>query len=408
MYLTNRNALGSNLNCLDLIDTFIEVGVLKGDFSSTVAGSWKGKSLILIDSWTQLPSSNADYTGGMSQQEHDENYHYVQTRFKDDSRIKAIKGDSVESAKNFSNIDCVYLDADHSYVGATKDINAWWGTIKDGGLLTGHDYVNCFWGDPQKDPRSTWTGVRLAVEHFFKNRTDCSCIISAYEDATPSWHVFKNETKIDPKDILVLSCATDNLQYSYKTEINHKEYCNRHGYSYEMVRDSFWGDVHPAWSKLKFTHERLPHYKWVMWVDADAVFVNQNKKVEKFLIPRMGHVSSTWHAFGRLQLTNGISFWQNMPWTFDFLKSAISFRGQFGWHGVWEEEGIRRAMDLDIGNYGRWLGIETAHFNAWPHYNAWNQGDDLIHHWGGVKFCKDKLIDDSIAMSKVITNYYNK
>lgn len=402
MYLLNRHALGSNLNCLDLLGTFVEVGVLRGDFADQVVSLWKGDSVILVDSWASLTPGTPDQVATLNQAQHDDNYRHVKQRFYEDTRVSTLKLNSQQASVRFDDesLDCVYLDADHSYVGVTQDLEAWWSKVKDGGLLSGHDYLNTFWGDPQHDPGATWTGVKLAVDRFFKDRTDCSCVISSYLDQTPSWQVFKINQQIDPKDVLVLSCATDNLVYSHDTEVNHRQYCNAHGYKYEMVRSEFWGDSHPAWSKLKFIHERLPHYKWIMWVDADAIFLDRSRSLSPFLIPRMGHVSSVWHAFNRLQLTNGVSFWQNIPWTFDFLKAAIAYRSQFGWSGVWEEEGIRRAMDSDINNYGHWLGVELTHFNSWPHYNMHNPGNDFIHHWGGAKFVKEKLIEDSLAIAR--------
>lgn len=405
MHIVERNALGSNLNCLDLIDTFVEVGVLRGDYSSTVLSQWKGSKAYLIDSWKELPNA-VDVVSKLNQSQHNDNYEYVKYRFKDDSRVSVVRKSSEDSAKLFedTSLDCVYLDADHSYIGVEKDLELWWSKIKDGGMLCGHDYQDCFWGDPQNDPGSTWTSVHTAVKHFFSRQTNCSCIISSWLDSNPSWHVFKIEEKIDPKDILVLSCATNNLTYSYKTELNHKRYCDYHGYSYEMVRENFWSDAHPAWSKLKFTQERLSSYRWIMWLDADAVFLDFNTQLNKFLIPRMGHVSSTWNAYNRLQLTNGISFWQNIPWTFDLLKNSIKHKNQFAFSGVWEEEGIRRALDVDILNYGRWLGVEIPHFNSWPHYNTWNNNRDFIHHWGGVKYRKEQLINDSLRISEFLND----
>lgn len=400
MYLLHRNSFGSNLNCLDLTGTFVEVGVLRGDFANEVMSTWKGSRAVLVDAWTQLATGTPDLVATLAQPHHDRNYEHVVNRFASDSRVEVLKTNSLDASKRFSDLDCVYLDADHSYVGVTADLNAWWPTIKEGGLLSGHDYLNAFWGDPQNDRGATWTAVKLAVDRFFATRNDCSCVVSSYEDDTPSWHVFKMQHNVDPSEVLVLSCATDNLTYAKSTEENHRSYCDIHGYAYKMVRDGFWGDCHPAWSKLKFLQEELPNYKWVMWLDADAVFVNKSRSLDRFFIPRMGHVSSTWRAFGRLQLTNGISFWQNTPWTFDLLKSAVRYKKEFAWHGVWEEEGIRRALDEDLDNYGRWLGVESTHFNSWPHYNFWTQGDDLIMHWGGAKFAKDKLIQDSLAISR--------
>lgn len=35
--------------------------------------------------------------------------------------------------------DMVFVDGDHSYEGAKRDIETWWPRLKDGGLLCGHD-----------------------------------------------------------------------------------------------------------------------------------------------------------------------------------------------------------------------------------------------------------------------------
>ena len=403
--MLHRDSLGDYLNCLDLTKSYVEVGVLKGEYSSKVASLWKGSNIYLIDQWCQ--NNQADVCSILTNDDHSKNYQQVLNTFKNDPRVQILKSSSIDASKKFNDktLDCVYLDGDHSYVGFMQDLIAWWPKIRNGGILSGHDYANVFWGDSHKDPGATWTAVKLAIKHFFTNRQDASCVITSYEDSPPSWFVFKIEEQIDPKDILVLSCATSNLTYSTKTEVNHRQYCDKHGYDYLMLRDGFWADAHPAWSKLKFISEHLASYRWIMWLDADAVFVNQSKKLEQFLIPRMGHISSTWHAFGRLQLTNGISFWQNIPWTWNMLRNAISYKQQFANWGVWEEEGIRRALDADIMNYGKWLGIEVTHFNSWPHFNTWLNDDlDLIHHWGGASFRKNQLVEDSLAISRAINS----
>ena len=49
---------------------------------------------------------------------------------------------SYEAAKNFPDeyFDLIYIDADHSYNGVKKDLEAWWPKVKKGKYFTGDDY----------------------------------------------------------------------------------------------------------------------------------------------------------------------------------------------------------------------------------------------------------------------------
>ena len=56
--------------------------------------------------------------------------------------MEVIKGDSADSAAAFADesVDFVFIDADHSYAGISRDITAWLPKVKRGGVLAGHDY----------------------------------------------------------------------------------------------------------------------------------------------------------------------------------------------------------------------------------------------------------------------------
>ena len=51
---------------------------------------------------------------------------------------------SVAASQQFAeqSLDFVYIDADHSYESCLADITAWHPKIRDGGILSGHDYHN--------------------------------------------------------------------------------------------------------------------------------------------------------------------------------------------------------------------------------------------------------------------------
>ena len=79
----------------------------------------------------------------------------VESRFKKVSNVKLIEDESVKVAKDFKNkLDFVYIDACHNYEDVLADMDAWCPTVKDGGILAGHD-----WDAPI-------FGVRRAVEEW--------------------------------------------------------------------------------------------------------------------------------------------------------------------------------------------------------------------------------------------------
>ena len=61
------------------------------------------------------------------------------------------------------SLDFVYVDADHTYENCKKDLNLWWGKVKDGGILCGHDFSVDMLGV-----------VRAVVEFTLENRLQLS------------------------------------------------------------------------------------------------------------------------------------------------------------------------------------------------------------------------------------------
>lgn len=74
--------------------------------------------------------------------------------------VKVLDIDSVEASKFVldRSLDLVFIDGDHSYEGAKRDILAWKPKLKIGGILAGHDY--CISSDHNCD------GPKLAVDEL--------------------------------------------------------------------------------------------------------------------------------------------------------------------------------------------------------------------------------------------------
>lgn len=70
--------------------------------------------------------------------------------------VNPIKGESYIVSKfyPFKSLDFIFIDAAHDYDNVLKDIMSWFGRLKNGGIIAGHDYESS-------------DGVRSAVNDFF-------------------------------------------------------------------------------------------------------------------------------------------------------------------------------------------------------------------------------------------------
>jgi predicted O-methyltransferase YrrM len=80
--------------------------------------------------------------------------------------FNVIVGKSDESSKFFedNSVDVIFIDAGHSYDAVIRDIKSWLPKIKDGGIMSGHDY-------------DSWAGVNKAVNEIFDkvDKIDNNC-----------------------------------------------------------------------------------------------------------------------------------------------------------------------------------------------------------------------------------------
>lgn len=84
--------------------------------------------------------------------------------------VNPIRQDSISASKKYTEnqLDFVFIDAAHDYESVLNDISNWYPKVKDGSILSGHDYSH--------EP------VRMAVNDFFKDKKimvdgDCWLII---------------------------------------------------------------------------------------------------------------------------------------------------------------------------------------------------------------------------------------
>lgn len=128
-----------------------EIGVFAGTMSEQLLDIAPTLYLYMVDSWLskdewpQAYRDTDDYHSKLSVQQQ-KNY-WIMAReiaLLHKNRCEIMRMDSGEAASKIEDgsLDFVFIDADHSYEGCSRDIAVWQSKIKPGGLLSGHDYGN--------------------------------------------------------------------------------------------------------------------------------------------------------------------------------------------------------------------------------------------------------------------------
>ena len=135
-----------------------EIGVQCGYYSRILLEAIPSLNLLCVDSWSKfLPN---DF------------YEDAVRNLSAYPGCTVLRGASVIVAKMVPDkwLDFVFIDADHSYQSVYEDLQAWVPKVRDGGIVSGHDYF-----------RKDQIGVIRAVDKFIEE--------SGYKLNILGWHV---------------------------------------------------------------------------------------------------------------------------------------------------------------------------------------------------------------------------
>jgi hypothetical protein len=112
-----------------------EVGVLRGKHSDSLLNNNKIRKLYLIDTWNS--KEELSYVGS------EKDFDYLQDKYWLDDRVYLLRGKSKFIVKDFLNseLDFVYIDAEHTYSACKQDLDLWDKVINNNGLICGHDIL---------------------------------------------------------------------------------------------------------------------------------------------------------------------------------------------------------------------------------------------------------------------------
>lgn len=183
----NLNGKASHAFDVCNISTYLEVGVREGSTFNRRVPLVRSKS-VAIDCWDlfQSPSQN---DMGRSRIEAERQYVNLKNKYDGNSKVDIIRAfsnnQSVIETFDDNYFDLIFIDGDHSYEGATEDLNNWW--RKCNTLFCGHDYMlnHTVWG-------GVTCGVKQAVDEFVEEKKDQIKMFSVYKKSdNPTWFIWK-------------------------------------------------------------------------------------------------------------------------------------------------------------------------------------------------------------------------
>ena len=157
-----------------------EIGVFEGNYSESIVETLTDSEIFLIDLWERQNNDFFYTKPEFTDSFFDKTYNNVIEKFSSNKNVNIIKKDSRYAHEDFEDgyFDWIYIDADHSYEGALRDIKNWLPKVKKGGFLSGHDF----------DPDGSWEmSVHFGVNQAVLENFDSEEIYVTNEIFYKSW-----------------------------------------------------------------------------------------------------------------------------------------------------------------------------------------------------------------------------
>ena len=178
---TSREEMLSLINEMDL-QTGLELGVLRGEFSEKILKLSNLKMLYLVDAWRKLGEYHD--ISNIDDKKHEANLCITKVRMKPyQDRYTILQMTSDEAMKEFpdNSLDFVYIDASHYYEAVKQHLNYWYTKVRTGGIFCGHDYFDVVRFEGTFE-------VKKAVDEFAQEK---GLIISSTNEGWCSWYTIK-------------------------------------------------------------------------------------------------------------------------------------------------------------------------------------------------------------------------
>ena len=168
----HRGDLVQLCNNLGLVGNAVEVGVWHAGFSHHNLQVWKGAKYYMVDAWTHRSNDTSTDKNAVDAKSHDVDFEIARNVTKQwlaAGRAVMMRRFSEAAVAEFPDefFDFIYIDANHEFEAADRDMRMWWPKLAPGGMLAGDDFADEHDSYPSMaiHKRRKW-GVKSAVARF--------------------------------------------------------------------------------------------------------------------------------------------------------------------------------------------------------------------------------------------------
>jgi hypothetical protein len=134
------------------------------------------------------------------------------------------------------------------------------------------------------------------------------------------------------------------------SSITFEAYAALHGYELRLSTQLLDGGRPPAWSKIALVRELLEEYEEVLWVDADAIFLDISKDIAElvrpgkdlYLVEHLYEQDESWRS-----ANTGVFLVRSTPWARQFLDRVWAAE-QYVDHPWWENAAVLDLLGYEL------------------------------------------------------------
>lgn len=175
--------------------------------------------------------------------------------------------------------------------------------------------------------------------------------------------------------ITVATLSFAEVSYLRYTEAINRAYCARHGYRFEIIRPTQQLVRSPIWYKVEGVRALLAESDYVLFLDADAFFIDMSRSVEALIAEHMGDAAILLgtdrrdknFAWSDTNANCGVFLVRNCAQGFDILSEwwDSPLRDDRRWLWAWPPEQGAFNAHIRSGPNARWIRtINYIHMNG--------------------------------------------
>jgi hypothetical protein len=134
------------------------------------------------------------------------------------------------------------------------------------------------------------------------------------------------------------------------SSVTYEAYAALHGYDLRLATEPIDPERPPAWSKIALVRELLERYDEVLWVDADAIFLDISKDIAElvrpgkdlYLVEHVYEQDESWRS-----ANTGVFLVRSTPWARGFLDRVWAAE-QYVDHPWWENAAVLDLLGYEL------------------------------------------------------------